>query len=118
MTIIHTSQKYTPEELYRYTKDASVGKLGDHKGEIITVTGYIYYTDDKEDKDGNITKNEVLSLILDDGTALGSNSPTVRRSWFDLLDIYGDTPIYPRNLLVFDDEAKKSGRRYMNIRLA
>ena len=118
MTILHTSKPYTPEEIYRLTKDASVEKLSDHKGEVITVVGYIYYSETQKDKDGKESENEILCFERDDGSAIGTNSPTVRKTWFTMLDIFGETPIYPRDLMIFEDTATKSGRKYMNIKLA
>lgn len=117
ISILRTSQEFTPEEKYRYTKDASVEKLSDHVGESITVVGFIRFQESSIDKNGEQVTHEVLSLILDDGSAIGTNSKTVQKTFDNMADIFGDD-LLPRDLVIFSEKSPSTGRPYMNIRLA
>lgn len=116
MTIISKSRDFSLQELYTLTKDPKISKLKEHVGEVLEVTGYILR--DELCADGKDTVS-TLTLELAGGGAVASNSPTVQRSFHEILDIYeftGDKP-FPMFLAVFTDTARKSGREYINIRL-
>lgn len=116
MTIISKSRDFTLQELYNLTRDPKISKLKEHVGEILEVTGYILRDDLSADGKDPVS---TLTLELAEGNAVATNSPTVQRSFQEILDIYefaGDHP-FPMFLAVFTDTARKSGREYINIRL-
>lgn len=117
MNVIATSRKFTPTELYHLTKDPAVEKLSKHVEETLEVTGYCIY-EDVNSKTGEV--QTLLAIELSEGEPVATNSPTVRRSFQDILDIYAGAEIeqpFPFSIYIFSKTATGSGRPYINIRL-
>lgn len=122
MTIVNKSRNFSAPETYKLTKDARIEKLSDHEGELLTVTGFILYEDTKEVlDDGKLIEKTVtiLSLELEEGKPVATNSATAIRSFGDILEIYSDAGQenpYPLSLVVVSGKAK-SGRKYYDLSL-
>ena len=117
MTILETSRQFSTTDLYALTKDPLVEKLSDHTGEKLEVTGYCLF-EDPDKKTGELMT--LLSLELAEGAPVATNSPTVQRSFKDIIEIYratGNENPYPFTVEVFSKKAIASGRPYLNIRL-
>ena len=117
MTILETSRHFSTKELYSRTKDPIVEKLSDHSGQKLTVTGYCLF-EDPDKKTGEL--KTMLSLELEKGAPIATNSPTVQQSFKDIIEIYratGKENPYPFTVEVFTKKANASGRPYLNIRL-
>lgn len=117
MNIIATSRKFKPTELYHLTKDPAVEKLSKHVEETLEVTGYCVY-EDVNSKTGEV--QTLLAIELAEGEPVATNSPTVTRSFQDIIDIFAGSEIdqpFPFSIYVFSKTAVGSGRSYINIRL-
>lgn len=117
MTILETSRQFATKELYALTKDPVVGKLREHSGQKLTVTGYCLF-EDADKKTGEL--KTMLSLELKEGATIATNSPTVQNSFRDIIEIYratGNDNPFPFSVEVFTKNANASGRPYLNIRL-
>lgn len=115
MNILEKSREFSVYQLYHLTKDPSITNLKDHVGEVLEITGYLL----REDEGGG-QNGKVLSLGLSEGGAVSTNSPTVQKSFADILALYAGSGVenpYPIMVEVFTAEAKKSGRTYCDIRL-
>ena len=109
MNIITTSREFKPAEVYKITKSNSIGKMTDCKDELLTVTGYIKYADEKED--GSVV--EILSLETSSGI-YATNSATFIRTFEDIIDIMGDLPVD----IKIGHDISKNGRNYIYADLA
>lgn len=117
MTIIEKSRAFTPAEIFKLTKDGRIEKLNEHEGEVLTVTGYIIYTD----KDSKGDEKTILSMETDDGAPIATNSPTAQRSFMDILEIYresGEENPFPLAGVTIISGKAKSGRTFYDISLA
>ena len=113
MTIIDKSRDFTIMELYNLTKDPAITTLKKHVGESFEVSDYLL----REEDDGK----RILSLKLPGGEVIASNSPTVQRSFSDILALYQANGIenpLPITLLVYTDTSSKNpDRKFIDIRL-
>lgn len=117
MTIIAKSRTFSPTEIFKLTKDGRIEKLNQHEGEVLNVTGYILYSD----KDSSGNEREILSLELEEGNPIATNSPTAQRSFRDILAIYAESGIedpFPLNGVCIISGKAKSGRTFYDIALA
>lgn len=117
MTILETSRQFSTKELYALTKDPLVEKLSDHTGQRLEVTGFCLF-EDPDKKTGEL--KTMLSLEIEKGAPIATNSPTVQQSFKDIIEIYratGNENPYPFTVEVFTKKANASGRPYLNIRL-
>ena len=81
------------------------------------MTGYCLF-EDPDKKTGEL--KALLSLEIEEGSPIASNSPTVQQSFKDIIEIYrasGNENPYPFTVEVFTKKANASGRPYLNIRL-
>ena len=112
MNIIYKSREFTPREQYKMTRNADIEKLSEHNGEVICITGAILFEDEKED--GSV--ETILSLELDSGIIIATNSATVRRSFSAIDACYNHTYPIP-DVIIKSGESKKGGRQYYDIAL-
>lgn len=110
MKINRTSREFKPAEVYKITKSNSIGKMTECKESVITVTGFISYTDEKEDG----TTTDILSIETANCGILATNSATFIRTFFDIIEIMGDLPID----ITIGHEVSKNGRNFIYADLA
>lgn len=109
MKINNKSREFAPAEVYKITKSNSIGKMTECTAEVLEVTGYIHYTDEKLEGEAV----EILSLETDHGI-YATNSATFIRTFFDIVEIMGELPI---NITIGHD-VSKNGRNYIYADLA
>ena len=112
MTILEMSRDLSIMELYKLTQDPKTETLKDHIGEVIEVTGYVLREEEDEKK--------VLTLELAEGAPVASNSPTVQKSFAEILALFafvGQDP-YPMSLAIYTAQSSKNkDRNFVDIRL-
>lgn len=112
MTILETSRKFSVMELYQLTQDPKTETMKDHVGEVLTVTGYVLREED-EDK-------RVLTLQLEEGYTIASNSPTVQKSFAAILALFASLGVdpYPMSIEIYTaPSSKNKDRNFVDIRL-
>lgn len=88
MTII-SSDATTAENKkrqYQLTRNPATKKLTDATDNIISVCGYCYYDDSKEEGKEKI----ILTLLTSDGIVYGTNSKTAQDNFDDILEFFED----------------------------
>lgn len=108
MEVLETSRQLTTAELYKLTMSPELGKMSDHKGEVLELEAWALYKD--ANKDGE--EVEVLSILTKDGDSLATNSPTFKNDFFSmksLFDVNGET--FERIKII--SGTSKAGRTYI-----
>lgn len=86
MEIIRTGREANSREKYAMTKSQLIGKMSEHKDEILTVENWCEYHD--TDSKGEVKK--LLSIMTPDGIVLATVSETFQRDFSDILDVLTD----------------------------
>ena len=91
MEIIRTNVDTTNKKLlYKLTRSAGKMVQDTEDRKSIPVAAYALYNDPKENKDGTMKENLVLSFINPDGEKFSTVSATFQREFFDIVDIMQD----------------------------
>ena len=115
MKIIEKNVKNSVSDVFNATNSADT--MENHIGEVITVTGYVRFTDvDTKTKE----EKEYISLVSDDGFCVSTGSPVFIKAFDVLVDTLTD------NGMSFADGVKivptvntsKGGNNFYNFKLA
>ena len=78
MNIIETSTGLNDRQIFNITQGKEVQKLKDNDGRQFDIVEYIIY-EDADAKTGEM--RELLAFMTDDGDIIGTNSPTVIKTF-------------------------------------
>lgn len=87
MKITRTSKELTVKEKYMLTKAPTVQRMKNCVGQRIEIDAYAFYTD--VNKDGEET--EILSVLTPEGEVFATNSPTFKKDFLDMVDMFADS---------------------------
>ena len=91
MEIIRTNVDTANKKLlYKLTRSAGKMVQDTEDRKSIPVAAYALYNDPKENKDGTMKENLVLSFIDPDGEKFSTVSATFQREFFDIVDLMED----------------------------
>lgn len=110
MEILNKSEGITERQAYRLTHDGKCRNVKDNAGALFDVHSFIHFI--KPDKDGK--DREHLIMITEDDEAFVTQSDTVIRSFFDMLNTFG-LPL--KDVEIVQDTNKKNGREFYNLEL-
>ena len=111
MEILNKSEGISERQAYRMTHDGDCRNVKDNAGAEFDVHGFIHFIKpDKDNKD-----REHLIMITEEGEAFVTQSDTVIRSFFDMMDTFG-LPL--QNVEIVEKENQKNGRIFYNLVLA
>lgn len=99
--------------LYRLTKAAAAQFQQIEPGTVLDVEEWAIYSDDYRQRDGETGTRDVLSVVTKDGEKYSSISPTVIRSFGEILDIMGEEEFS----IVVKSGNSKAGRKFINCEL-
>lgn len=85
MKILKSDRNYNVRELYYFTKNATVEKMSDVKGEVLEMDGYVLYDDATEDND---KEKKILCVKTKDGRYYGTNSATFIRAFMEIVELF------------------------------
>lgn len=111
MEILNKSEGITERQAYRLTHDGNCRRVKDNTGAQFDVHSFIHFI--KPDKDGK--DREHLIMITEEDEAFVTQSDTVIRSFFDMMNTFG-LPL--QNVEIVEKENQKSGRIFYNLVLA
>lgn len=111
MEILNKSEDITERQAYRLTHDGDCRNVKDSAGAQFDVQKFIHFI--KPDKDGK--DREHLIMITEDDEPIVTQSDTVIRSFFDMMDIFG-LPL--QNVEIVKKTNTKNGREFFNLVLA
>lgn len=92
MTVI-TMDKAAAENkvlTYKLTRSPETQKMSSLNDQRIDVTHYCIYEDEKPDRNGEIKKSTILTVMTRQGEIFGTNSQTMREEFLNLIDIFGE----------------------------
>lgn len=84
MEVKKTSGNLSKMAIYEMTKSPEIQKLSSVEGQILEITDWIIY----EDVDSDGEAREIFSCRTKEGETMASNSPTVVRTFNDILDCF------------------------------
>lgn len=113
MKIINVSKELNVKERYKLTMDPAVQKMKSAVGSRIDIAAYALYED--EDKDGN--PQEILSILTPEGETFATNSPTFKRDFFKMVDVFGEAGETLEAVAVISGNSK-NGREFITCTLA
>lgn len=113
MNILKTSKELTVRERYKLTMDPGVKKMKNAIGSRVDVAAYCIYAD--EDKDGK--PQEILSIMTPEGEVFATNSPTFKRDFEKMVDVFTDGGETLDAIKVISGESK-NGREFITCTLA
>lgn len=91
MEIIRTNVDTNNKKLlYKLTRSAGKMVQDTEDRKSFHVAAYALYNDPKENKDGTMKENLVLSIINPDGEKISTVSATFQHEFFDIVDLMGD----------------------------
>ena len=111
MEILNKSEGITERRAYKLTHDGDCREVQKSAGAQFDVTAFIYFI--KPDKNGD--NREHLILITEEGESFVTQSPSVIRSFFDMMDTFG-LPL--KDVEIVKETNKKNGREFFNLVLA
>lgn len=85
MTIIKSSPNLTPVDIYNLTMNPKTEKMQNHKGERLELAEWALY-EDVNQKTGEL--HEILSIKTVEGEIFATNSPTFKRDFFSMLELF------------------------------
>ena len=106
---IRSFENVTERQSFQITNGGNLDRMRDHVGQLITISGYVRYTD--VDKDGK--PFELMALVTSDGEVMGTNSPTAIRT-FDAMIKQFKLPI--EDVMIVSHKSKNN-RDYLNLEL-
>ena len=92
MTVI-TMDKAAAENkvlTYKLTRSPETQKMSGLNDQRIDVIHYCIYEDEKPDRNGEIKKSTILTVMTRQGEIFGTNSATMREEFLNLVDIFGE----------------------------
>lgn len=92
MTII-TMDKAAAENkvlTYKLTRSPETQKMSGLNDQRIDVIHYCIYEDEKPDRNGEVKKSTILTVMTRQGEIFGTNSQTMREEFLNLVDIFGE----------------------------
>ena len=114
MEIIRTNvNRADKREIYRLTKSKSEMVQTAPDGMSVPVAKWGLYNDPKEQKDGTVKDNVVLSFIDKAGVKYSTVSATFIREFTDIVDIMGDDPF----AIILIHGKAKSGKDFVSCEL-
>lgn len=114
MEIIRTNvNRADKREIYRLTKTKSEMVQTAPDGMSVPVAKWGLYNDPKEQKDGTVKDNVVLSFIDKAGVKYSTVSATFIREFTDIVDIMGDDPF----AIILIHGKTKSGKDFVSCEL-
>lgn len=108
MEILNKSEGITERKAYKLTHDGECREVQKSAGAQFDVTAFIHFI--KPDKDNN--DREHLIMITEDGESFVTQSPSVIRSFFDMMDTFG-LPL--KDVEIVKETNKKNGREFFNL---
>lgn len=109
MTVIKSSPNLTPKEIYFLTMNPKTEKMKDHGGERIELSKWAVY-EDVNQKTGELL--EVLSIMTPDGKTFATNSPTFKRDFFNMVDLFESMGATVPAIVV-DSGTSNAGREFI-----
>ena len=101
-------------ELYFMTTAPTIGKISDHKGEQIGVSGYAFYIDEQVDKEtGDMVEVKLLAIKTPEGEVFATNSETFMKEFEKIVDLFDNN----FEIEIIEGESKK-GRKFVSCVLA
>ena len=116
MSILQTNIENLAENkkaIYLLTKTPGVNVKDFRMDESVEVNTFALYTEVKTGKDGGESEQEVLSIILADGTKLASISPTFIRSFMEIVELMDGDPF----AIICRKSTSKGGREFVTCEL-
>lgn len=110
MEILNKSEGITERQAYRLTHDGDCRNVKDNAGAQFDVTAFIHFI--KPDKDGK--DREHLIMITEEDEAFVTQSDTVIRNFFDMMETFG-LPL--KDVEIVKDTNKKNGREFFKLML-
>ena len=92
MTVI-TMDKAAAENkvlTYKLTRSPETQKMSELSDQRIDVVHYCIYEDEKPDRNGEIKKSTILTVMTRQGEIFGTNSATMREEFMKVIDIFGE----------------------------
>lgn len=115
MEIIRKSEGLKAADLYALTKGNTVRKMQDAKGEDLTISKFVLYTD--QDQAGN--PMQILSVETTGGVRYATNSRTFIRNFTDIQDIFDQDPEAERpTKFAIGSKRSNGGREYLTCDIA
>lgn len=111
MNIIEASAGLNKRQIFSITQGSGVQKLKDNDGRQFDIVDYIIY-EDADSKTGEM--RELLAFVTDDGDIIGTNSPTVIRTFRALKEQF-ELPFTDIKIV---SDVSKNGRTFYDIALA
>lgn len=105
MTILNQSKEFDDIQKYELIVSPDSKRLKDIQGTVL-ITDFVEYEDEKED--GSV--NPILSIQDSYGDVYKGQSPTFKRSFFQIIDLLKDYPI-PIKIII---GKSKSEREYID----
>ena len=101
-------------ELYFMTTAPTIGKISEHKGEQIGVSGYAFYIDEQVDKEtGEMVEVKLLAIKTLEGEVFATNSETFMKEFEKIVDLFDNN----FEIEIIEGESKK-GRKFVSCVLA
>lgn len=85
MNIIKSSTGLSPVDIYKLTMNPKTEKMQNHKGERLELSAWALY-EDVNQKTGEL--HEILSIKTPDGATYATNSPTFKRDFFNMIELF------------------------------
>lgn len=106
MNVIKASTDLSKSEIYKMTHDPKVKKIKEAGGEVLTLKGFIHYTDVNSNGD----EVELLSINTEEGV-YATNSKTFIAQFLDLMD-YSEKEDMPVHRFEVLEDKSKAGRTF------
>ena len=101
-------------ELYFLTSAPTIGKISEHKGEQIGVSGYAFYVDEQMNNEtGEMLEVEILSIKTPEGEVFATNSKTFMREFDKIASLFGNN--FESSII---EGTSKKGREFVSCVLA
>lgn len=75
---------------YKLTRSPETQKMSSLNDQRIDVIHYCIYDDEKPDRNGEMKKSTILTLMTRQGEIFGTNSATMREEFMNLVEIFGE----------------------------
>lgn len=75
---------------YKLTRSPETQKMSSLNDQRIDIIHYCIYEDEKPDRNGEMKKSTILTLMTRQGEIFGTNSATMREEFMNLVEIFGE----------------------------
>lgn len=75
---------------YKLTRSPETQKMSSLNDQRIDIIHYCIYEDEKPDRNGEMKKSTILTLMTRQGEIFGTNSTTMREEFMNLVEIFGE----------------------------